>query len=84
MGNINQELDEKIQSLPETEKLDLVDSILMQLDRPDPEMDKIWSRRGNDGGPISPETWKPYHTKRSWAGTKQNENKNLQAGSTGN
>lgn len=33
----------KIQSLPDTEKLRLVDEILMQLDKPDPELDKIWA-----------------------------------------
>jgi hypothetical protein len=43
MGTINRELAEKIQSLSDTEKLGLVDSILMQLDRPDPEIDRIWA-----------------------------------------
>ena len=36
MATINKELKEKIQSLSDTEKLKLVDSILTQLDRPDP------------------------------------------------
>ncbi len=43
MSTINHELARKIQSLSDTEKLDLVDSILMQLDRPDPEIDRIWA-----------------------------------------
>lgn len=43
MGTINHELAEKIRSLSATEKLDLVDSILTQLDRPDPEIDRIWA-----------------------------------------
>jgi len=29
--------------LPDTEKIELVDSILMQLDSPDPEIDRIWA-----------------------------------------
>jgi hypothetical protein len=43
MGTINHELAEKIQALSATDKLDLVDSILMQLDKPDPEIDRIWA-----------------------------------------
>lgn len=43
MGTISEELAVKIKSLPDIEKIELVDSILMQLDRPDPEMDRIWA-----------------------------------------
>lgn len=43
MATINKELKAKIRSLSDTEKLKLVDSILIQLDRPDPEIDRIWS-----------------------------------------
>lgn len=43
MGNISDELAEKIKSLPDIEKIELVDSILMQLDKPDPEIDRIWA-----------------------------------------
>ena len=43
MGTISDELSEKIKSLPDIEKIQLVDSILMQLDRPDPEIDRIWA-----------------------------------------
>ncbi|MGD0488293.1 MAG: addiction module protein [Syntrophorhabdales bacterium] len=32
-----------IKSLPDTEKLKLVDEILTQLDKPDPEIDRIWA-----------------------------------------
>ena len=39
MGTINKELAEKIKSLPDIEKIELVDSILMQLDKPDPEIE---------------------------------------------
>ena len=43
MGTISDELAAKIKSLPDIEKLKIVDSILMQLDRPDPEIDRIWA-----------------------------------------
>ena len=43
MGTINNELVAKIKSLPDGEKMELVDSILMQLDKPDPEIDRIWA-----------------------------------------
>lgn len=43
MGTIREELAIKIKSLPDNEKIELVDSILMQLDRPNPEIDRIWA-----------------------------------------
>jgi putative addiction module component (TIGR02574 family) len=43
MGKISNELAAKIKSLPDNEKIELVDSILMQLDKPDPEIDRIWA-----------------------------------------
>ena len=43
MGIINDEFAAKIKSLPDSEKIALVDSILMQLDKPDPEIDRIWA-----------------------------------------
>ena len=33
----------RIQTLPDIEKLRLVDDILTQLDKPDPELDRIWA-----------------------------------------
>jgi len=36
------EVAEKVKALPDMEKLALVDQILVQLDRPDPEIDKAW------------------------------------------
>lgn len=53
IGNINNELAEKINALPDTAKLELVDSILSQLDRPDPEIDKIWAEDAR-------KRWKDY------------------------
>ncbi|MEK6560600.1 MAG: addiction module protein, partial [Nitrospirota bacterium] len=38
----NKALKERIRSLSDTEKLELVDSILSQMDRPDPAIDRIW------------------------------------------
>ena len=43
MGIINDEFAAKIKSLPDSEKIELVDSILMQLDKPDPDIDRIWA-----------------------------------------
>lgn len=43
MGTISNELAAKIKSLPDSEKIELVDSILLQLDKPDPEIDRIWA-----------------------------------------
>ncbi|MDO8520034.1 MAG: addiction module protein [Deltaproteobacteria bacterium] len=36
-------LKDKIKNLPDVEKLKLVDAILEDLDKPDPELDKVWS-----------------------------------------
>ena len=33
----------EIQSLPDVEKLRLVDAILADLDKPDPELDRVWA-----------------------------------------
>ena len=33
----------EIKGLPDTEKLRLVDAILADLDKPDPEIDRIWA-----------------------------------------
>jgi putative addiction module component (TIGR02574 family) len=43
MGALRDELAAKIKGLPDTEKIELVDSILTQLDRPDPEIDRVWA-----------------------------------------
>lgn len=48
MATINKELKAKIRSLSDTEKLELVDSILTQLDRPDPEIDRIWAEEARN------------------------------------
>ena len=43
MGTMKDELTAKIKSLPDGEKIELVDAILMQLDKPDPEIDRVWA-----------------------------------------
>lgn len=55
MGMITTELLEKVKSLTDTDKLQLVDSILTQLDKPDPELDRI-------GADESGKRWQAYKT----------------------
>jgi hypothetical protein len=43
MDVLTEEVIEKIKALPDIEKLAVVDSILLELDRPDPEIDRIWA-----------------------------------------
>jgi len=43
MSVIDRELSEKIKCLSPDEKLALVDLILTELDKPDPEIDRIWA-----------------------------------------
>ncbi len=50
---ISKELSAKIKALPDNEKIELVDSILMQLDKPDPEIDRIWAKEAK-------KRWKAY------------------------
>ena len=39
-------LTEEIRELSDIEKLRLVDSILSDLDKPDPEIDRVWAEEG--------------------------------------
>ncbi|QII09440.1 addiction module protein [Candidatus Kuenenia stuttgartiensis] len=48
MATIYKELEVKIRSLSDTGKLKPVDSILTQLDRPDPEIDRIWTEEARN------------------------------------
>ena len=43
MSKRAQNVVEKIRALPDTEKLAVVDRILVELDRPDPEIDRVWA-----------------------------------------
>ena len=42
MAENHSKLAEDIKSLSDVEKLELVDSILTELDQPDPEIDRVW------------------------------------------
>ena len=53
MTTIKKKLKENIESLSDIEKLELVDSILMTLDRPDPKIDRIWAEEAR-------KRWKAY------------------------
>ena len=43
MAKTVDQLSAEIQELPDVEKLRLVDTILAELDRPDPEIDRVWA-----------------------------------------
>ena len=57
MGHVADDLLIRIQSLPDIEKLRLVDNILTQLDKPDPELDRIWADEAR-------KRWEAYKTGR--------------------
>lgn len=43
MKTAAEKLISEIHSLPDVEKLQLVDAILSDLDKPDPEIDRVWA-----------------------------------------
>ena len=43
MSTTADKLVSQIRDLPDSEKLRLVDAILSDLDKPDPEMDRVWA-----------------------------------------
>ena len=43
MAKTAEQLSAEIHDLPDIEKLRLVDTILADLDKPDPEIDKVWA-----------------------------------------
>lgn len=43
MPTLSEEIEVKILDLPDTEKLRIVDFILAHIDRPDPEIDRVWA-----------------------------------------
>ena len=43
MSQSADKLEQEIKSLPDVEKLRLVDAILADLNRPDPEIDRVWA-----------------------------------------
>lgn len=44
MSENHTKLADNIRALSDVEKLELVDSILTELDRPDPEIDRVWAQ----------------------------------------
>ena len=53
MRSAAQKLQRQVESLPDVEKLHLVDSLLAQLDKPDPTIDAIWAEEAQ-------RRWKSY------------------------
>ena len=53
MHSAAEEMAEKARALPDGDKLALVDRLLAQLDRPDPEIDGIWAAEAQ-------RRWKAY------------------------
>ena len=43
MSTTADEIASQIKELPDVEKLRLVDAILTELDKPDPEIDRVWA-----------------------------------------
>ena len=58
MATSTKKLVEEIRSLPEMEKLRLVETILEDLDKPDPELDSVWAEEAR-------KRWGPYLKDRS-------------------
>ena len=48
MSSTADRLEQEIKSLTDIEKLRLVDAILADLDRPDPEIDRIWAEEARE------------------------------------
>lgn len=57
MTKTAEKLASEIHSLPDIEKLRLVDTILADLDKPDPEIDRIWTEEAR-------KRWAAYKTGR--------------------
>ena len=48
MSSAADKLEQEIKSLADVEKLRLVDAILADLNRPDPEIDRIWAEEARE------------------------------------
>ena len=59
MSSTADKLEQEIKSLPDIEKLRLVDAILADLDTPDPEIDRIWAEEVR-------KRWNAYKEGRLW------------------
>lgn len=58
MAKIAKKLVKEIEALPDTEKLRIVDTILTELDKPDPVIDRIWANE-------SRKRWAAYKAERA-------------------
>ena len=50
MTKTTEKLASEIHSLPDVEEMRLVDAILIDLDKPDPEIDRIWAEEARKRG----------------------------------
>ena len=57
MATITDKLASEISQLPDVEKVRLVDAILTDLDKPDPEIDRVWAEEAR-------KRWAAYKTGR--------------------
>jgi len=53
MRTMAQKVHKQVQSLPDSDKLQLVDVLLTELDKPDPDIDRVWAAE-------SQRRWKAY------------------------
>lgn len=44
MTKAAKKLEKEIEALPDVDKLRIVDAILTELDKPDPEIDRVWAK----------------------------------------
>jgi hypothetical protein len=50
MSSVADRIGQQIKLLPDVDKLRIVDSILNDLDSPDPEIDRIWAQEARKAG----------------------------------
>lgn len=58
MGKTAKKLVKEIEALPDTVKLSIVDTILSDLDKPDPKIDRVWAKEAQ-------KRWKAYKSGRA-------------------
>ena len=64
MSETTDKLASEIQRLPDVEKFRLVDAILTDLDRPVPEIDRVWAEETRKRGrPVKPVGYRPFQPK---------------------
>ena len=63
-------LAQEIRDLTDVEKLRLIDVILTDLDKPDPEIDRVWADEARNGGRLTkPTRSQPSPMSPSWPNT---------------